>query len=174
LRALHWPLFRRSAWNQPASVLADTTCEGATLTSVCSVGMGSGSHCGGGHDVSSLLWFLLDRSASDKPANLLADRSREGAALATVCSVGVGSNIHYGGGDDSPGPALVYVRLIGVGSAIHCDGGLDCLGHCCGLCSIRRIWLSQALWWRTLHVRMLLLPLLPTSVWAEPANMLAG
>jgi hypothetical protein len=50
LRALLWTLFERSAWAQPATVVADTTGEGAALASVRSVGVGSYSHCVGGHD----------------------------------------------------------------------------------------------------------------------------
>jgi hypothetical protein len=43
-------LFNRSAWAQAFSLLAGTTGEGAALPSVCSVGMGLASHCGGGHE----------------------------------------------------------------------------------------------------------------------------
>jgi hypothetical protein len=51
VKALIWPLFDRSAWGQPATVVADTTGEGAGLVSVLSVGVGSATHCGGGHDM---------------------------------------------------------------------------------------------------------------------------
>jgi hypothetical protein len=74
-RALLWPLFARLALSQLATVVAGsrfegptlasdrlvgvdqpgtvvvvTTAEGAVLASVRSVGVGSGYHCGGGHD----------------------------------------------------------------------------------------------------------------------------
>jgi hypothetical protein len=45
LRALLWPLFARSSWDQPATEVADTTGEGAALASVLSVGLVSASHC---------------------------------------------------------------------------------------------------------------------------------
>jgi hypothetical protein len=35
-----WPIFSRSAWAQPATVLLGTTSEGAILASVRSVGVG--------------------------------------------------------------------------------------------------------------------------------------
>jgi hypothetical protein len=47
---LLWPLFARSACAQPATVVADTTGEGAALASVLSIGVSSGSHCVGWHD----------------------------------------------------------------------------------------------------------------------------
>jgi hypothetical protein len=49
-RALLWPLFAWWARAQPATVVVGTTGEGASLASVPSVGLGSASHCGGGHD----------------------------------------------------------------------------------------------------------------------------
>jgi hypothetical protein len=48
--ALLWPLFSRSAWAQAASVVAGTTVEAADLATVGSIGVGSGSHYGSGHD----------------------------------------------------------------------------------------------------------------------------
>jgi hypothetical protein len=66
VRALLWPLFPRSAWDQPATVLTGTTGEGAALASVHLVGVGSASHSVAGTTV-------------------------EGAALASVLSVSVGS-----------------------------------------------------------------------------------
>jgi hypothetical protein len=50
VRTLIWPLFDRSTWAQPDTVLAGTTVEGAILASDRSVGVGSISHCGGEHD----------------------------------------------------------------------------------------------------------------------------
>jgi hypothetical protein len=50
VRALLRPLFVRSAWDQPATVVAIKTCEGAALASVRLVGVVSDCHCGGGHD----------------------------------------------------------------------------------------------------------------------------
>jgi hypothetical protein len=49
-RALLWPLFGRLAWGHPATVVADTTVEGADRASVLSIGLGSATHCGVGHD----------------------------------------------------------------------------------------------------------------------------
>jgi hypothetical protein len=72
VRAPLWPLFHRSAGAQTGSVLAGTTGEGAALTSVRSVGVGSASPCGGG-------------------------ATGEGASLASVHSVGGGSGRHCGG-----------------------------------------------------------------------------
>jgi hypothetical protein len=50
LRALLWPLFAWSAWAQLATVVAGTTSEGAALSSVRLIGVGSAIRCGGGHD----------------------------------------------------------------------------------------------------------------------------
>jgi hypothetical protein len=49
VRALICPLFARSALAQPDTVVAGTTGEGAALATVRLVGVGSASHCGGGH-----------------------------------------------------------------------------------------------------------------------------
>jgi hypothetical protein len=49
--SLHWPLSARSAWAQPATVVAGKTREGAVLASVRSVGMVSASDCAGGHEM---------------------------------------------------------------------------------------------------------------------------
>jgi hypothetical protein len=51
LMALLWPLFAWSPWAEPFTVVADTTVEGASLAFVRLVGVGPGSHCGGGHDI---------------------------------------------------------------------------------------------------------------------------
>jgi hypothetical protein len=48
VRALLWPLFSRSAWAQPDTVVTDMSCEGDDLASVRSVGEVSASHCGDG------------------------------------------------------------------------------------------------------------------------------
>jgi hypothetical protein len=50
VRTLLWPLFARSAWDQPATVLGSTIVEGAFLASIQYVGVGSASHCVGEHD----------------------------------------------------------------------------------------------------------------------------
>jgi hypothetical protein len=52
MRALLWPLFARSAWAQPANVVADTTGEGAALASVCLFGVVPDKYCDFGHDKS--------------------------------------------------------------------------------------------------------------------------
>jgi hypothetical protein len=51
MRALLWPLFDRSAWDLPVTVVAGTRIDGAELDSVRLVSVGSASHCGGGHDM---------------------------------------------------------------------------------------------------------------------------
>jgi hypothetical protein len=48
VKALLWSLFARPAWDEPATVVAGTTVEGASLASVLSVDVGSASHWGGG------------------------------------------------------------------------------------------------------------------------------
>jgi hypothetical protein len=78
VRALLKPLFARSAWAQPASVLAGMPDEGAALASVRLVDKGLGSRCGGGQH-----------------------RSRR--CLVCVRLVGVGPAIHCGGGHDRSG-----------------------------------------------------------------------
>jgi hypothetical protein len=50
VKALLWPLLDRSAWAQTATVVAVTTGKGAALVSLRSVGVGSISHCGIGHE----------------------------------------------------------------------------------------------------------------------------
>jgi hypothetical protein len=50
VKAMHWLLFSWSSWVQAGTVLAGTTGEGIALASVRSVGVGSASHCCGGHD----------------------------------------------------------------------------------------------------------------------------
>jgi hypothetical protein len=50
MRALLWPLFTRSSYAQPATVVAGSTGEGVPMSSFRSLGVGSASHCGGGHD----------------------------------------------------------------------------------------------------------------------------
>ena len=49
-RALLWPVFARSSWDQPGIVVAGTTSERAALASVRFFGVGSYSHCVEGHD----------------------------------------------------------------------------------------------------------------------------
>jgi hypothetical protein len=55
VKALLWPLVAWSAWAQSATVVEGTTEEGADLASVRLVGVGSDSHCGGGHDKRALI-----------------------------------------------------------------------------------------------------------------------
>jgi hypothetical protein len=50
VRALLLPLFAWSAWAELATVVADTTGQGAALACVRMLGMGSTSHYGGVHD----------------------------------------------------------------------------------------------------------------------------
>jgi hypothetical protein len=49
VRALVWQLFTLSSWAQPTTVVASTTVKGADLAALRSVGVGSDSHCDGGH-----------------------------------------------------------------------------------------------------------------------------
>jgi hypothetical protein len=69
VRALLWPLFARSPWDQIASVVVGKTGKGAALLSVRFVVVGQESHCG-------------------------ASTTGVGAALASVPSVGVGQVSH--------------------------------------------------------------------------------
>jgi hypothetical protein len=72
MRGLLWPVFARSAWAQPVTLVADLTCEGADLAYV-------------------LLVVVV------YPATVVAGTTVEGAALASGRLVGVGSASHYGG-----------------------------------------------------------------------------
>ena len=49
--SLIWPLFASSALAQPDTVMELTTSEGVGVASVRFVGVGSDSHCVGGHDM---------------------------------------------------------------------------------------------------------------------------
>jgi hypothetical protein len=126
MRALLWTLFDRSAGVQPATVVAETTIEGAALASVRSVGVGTARHCGVGHDgrgrysglcsigrrglsqplwwrtrqVRALLWPLFARSAWSQLATVVSDTKGEDAALASVRLSGVGSTSHCSGVHD--------------------------------------------------------------------------
>ena len=122
----------------------------------------------------ALLWPLFDRSAWAQPATVVAVTIVVDADVATVRSVGVGSASHYVGGATVHGAAQNSVRLLGLGSAIHCDGAHDWLGHCSGLCSLRRLGLSQQLWWRARQVRDLLCPMFTCSSWVQPATVVPG
>jgi hypothetical protein len=78
VRALLRPLFARSAWSQPATMVAGTTGEGADLASVPSVGVGSTSICGGGKTDEALLGPLFSLSAwVQQPPCWLARQVRE-------------------------------------------------------------------------------------------------
>jgi hypothetical protein len=65
VRPLLRPLFVRSACAQPATVVAYKTFHCAALAPVRSVGVGSSSHCGGGHNrlgrCSGISWLGLGR-----------------------------------------------------------------------------------------------------------------
>ena len=119
-----FPLFDRSAWAQPAIILADTSDEGAAVASVRLVDVGSASHYGGDREgsgrfsglcylgrrvlnhplcwltaqLTALLWPLLSRSDKAKPATAVAGATDESAALASVRSVGVLPASHCGVG----------------------------------------------------------------------------
>jgi hypothetical protein len=51
LRALLCPLFTWSEWAQTNTVVAGTTGDGADVSTVLLVDLGSSSHCGGGHEI---------------------------------------------------------------------------------------------------------------------------
>ena len=72
MRGLLWPVFARSAWAQPFTLVADPTCEGADLAYV-------------------LLVVVVH------PTTVVAGTTDEGAALASGRLVGVGSASHCGG-----------------------------------------------------------------------------
>jgi hypothetical protein len=73
VRALLCPLFARSAWDQPETMVEGTTRDGVALASVRLDSMGTDNYSEGGQD-------------------------SQGAALASVPSVGVGSARDCGGG----------------------------------------------------------------------------
>ena len=101
-RALLWPLFDWSAWDQPATVLEGTTFEGAALASVPLVGVSSSQALWWWErQVWVLLWPLFPRSAWAHTATGVADMTVDVAALTSFRSVGVGSGSHCLGGDDS-------------------------------------------------------------------------
>jgi hypothetical protein len=107
--ALLCPLFDRLGWDQLDPVVASTTCEGAALASVRLDGVGSDSHCIGGHDKRvCCFWPLFAQWAWAQPDTVLVGTTIEGADLASV-------------------------RSVGVGSARHCDSGHDWLVRCSGL-----------------------------------------
>jgi hypothetical protein len=98
MRALLWPLFDRSVWAQPATLVTVTTVEGAFLESVRFDSVGSPTVCGGeldslGHcsglcslgwrggsqsqwwrarQAKALIWHLFYLSASSQPHNVVA------------------------------------------------------------------------------------------------------
>jgi hypothetical protein len=170
-----WPLFARSAWAQPATVVAGTTRESAARASVHSVGVGPASHCGGGHDrwgrcfcqwspgrrgirehlwrrshqVRALLWPLFPRAACAQPATVEAGTTCQGAALA-------------------------FVSWVFVGSASHCGGGHHSWGRFSGLWSLGRRGFNQPQWWWALQVRALVWPLFASSAWVQPATVVAN
>jgi hypothetical protein len=149
VRALIWPVFGRSSWPQSATVVADTTGEGAALASVRLVGVVPDRYCGFVHEVRALLWPLFLRSAWVQPATVEAVTTGEGAALACL-------------------------RSVGMGSASHCGGGHDRGGRCSGFYALGRCELSQPLWWRARQLRVLLWPLFSRWAWAKPATAVVG
>jgi hypothetical protein len=50
VKELFYPLFDLLVWSLAATVMAGATGDGAALASVRYFGVGSASHCGGGHD----------------------------------------------------------------------------------------------------------------------------
>jgi hypothetical protein len=127
VRALLWPLFARSEWAQPATVVEGTTGEGAAPCSVRLVGVSSESHCCGGTTGDALIWPPIACLAWTDAATEVASSKDEGAGLASV-------------------------RSVGVGRARHCGDEQDRRVHCSGLCYFGRRRPSQPLWWRTRRV----------------------
>jgi hypothetical protein len=164
VRGLFLPLFAWSAWAQPATVVAGTSGEGASLATVRSIGVGSASHCGGGHDrrehcsglysfhrrrlLRALLWPLFALSWWAQPATVMEGTTGEGAGLDTV-------------------------RSVVVDSASHCGGGNYRRGRCSGLCSLGRRGHSQLLRWRARQLRELLWLLIAWSAGAQAATLIA-
>jgi hypothetical protein len=95
VRALLWPLFARSAWDEPATVVAGTTREGAALASVRSVGLGSTSQCVCGKTGVGASLACVRLWAWALPANVVAGTTGDVAALVSVPSVGVGTVSHW-------------------------------------------------------------------------------
>jgi hypothetical protein len=122
--------------------------------------------------LSALMWPLFAWSSGSQPATVVAGTIGEGAILASVHFSVVGSASHCGGEHEGEGTALASARFVGVFSAIH-GCGHDRRGRCCGICSIGRRGLSQALWWLDRHLRALLWPLFAWSALAKPATLLA-
>jgi hypothetical protein len=141
-----WPLFNRSAWAQPAIVVAGMKFEGAAMDSVLFVGVVSASHCGGGHDrwgrCSGLC--LLGRRGFSQPLWWRAWQLR------TL-------------------PWPLFARSAWDHPATVVDGH-DIWGRRYCICSLDRSGLSQPLWWRARPVRALLWPSFARSAWAQPAT----
>jgi hypothetical protein len=130
LRALLWPLFAWIAWVQTATLVAATKGEDAALAFVSLVGVGPGSNRGGlARQVRALLWHLFDSSAWAQLATVVAGMTGEEVVLASV-------------------------RFVCMGSAGHCGG--------------------EGLKVRARQVRALLWPRLAWSAWAQPATAVAG
>jgi hypothetical protein len=121
--ALLWPLFARSPWAQPTIVVAITTGEGAFLASVRLIGVCSASHSGGEHDS---LWrctgfFSLGWRELSQALWWRTRQVRE--LLLPLIARSVLSQptivVWSTTGDDS---CLASVHLIGVIPASHCGG----------------------------------------------------
>jgi hypothetical protein len=163
VRTLLWPLFARSAWAQPATVLAGTRIEDATLASFARSTW-----------LNHVSVILFDRSAWDQPVTVWRARqvrehfwplfswsawvqpASEVAGLTGVCA------------------ALASVRSVGINTTTHCVVGQVWLGRFYGLCSLGLRALRQPLWWRARQVRTLLWPLFSRSAWEQPATVVAG
>jgi hypothetical protein len=117
-RALLWPLFAWSAWAHSATVVAGRKVEGAALSPVRLVGVSSGNHCGGWHNMFAFLAWAHS-------VTVVAGTTGEGAELASVRLVGMSSASHCGGGTTGEGAALASVRSVVLVSASHCCGGHD-------------------------------------------------
>jgi hypothetical protein len=98
--ALLWPLFARSALANLATVVAGATIEGVAVASVRRVGLGSPSHCVGGHESIGRCSGLSKLGRRGLGQTLIAGTTGEGADLASERSVGVGSASQCGGGID--------------------------------------------------------------------------
>jgi hypothetical protein len=146
------PLFARLSYVQPATVVSGTTGEGAALASVRSVGVGTASHFGGGHDnwwlcsglcslgprtfrqplwwrarqVRALLWPLFFLSAWAQPATVVAGTTVEGAVLPLFARSSYVKPATVVKGVTGEYAALACDLSVGVGSPIHCGGEHEC------------------------------------------------
>jgi hypothetical protein len=149
VRAMIWPLFARSLWSQTATVLADTIGVGAALAPARSVGVGSDSHCVGGH-------------------------YSEGDAVTSVRSIGAGTASNCGDGHDWCWRCSGLCSL-GLRGLSHPQWWRPRqVGAPPWPLFTRSAWAQPATVLRARQVKALLWPLFAWSEWAKPDTVLAG